>query len=240
MGYLSQKKYRLRERIFFISATVFMALVTGALLLNSEFSICGLNLFHFYCISWILFIGAVIAKKIVVSLFLGIVLVVNYVLLAMSANIFFSDTVKGDYQINISYDNIVKYNKPLSKGVLMLGQTSFAEYAVVNEEAPIMVIKVDLSLVDKSKRSLVFQSLNNFLMKQEVELVVLGNFEMPAWAKEFRDFIDISGLSVKNRLVFNKFLQVSSFYILGYNNVGVARITKSEADIETVIDYSIL
>lgn len=240
MGYLSQKKYKLREKVFFISATVFMALVTVALLLDSEFSIYGFNLFHFYCISWLLFIGAIIAKKFAISLLLGIILVINYVLLAMSANIFFSDTIRGDYHINISYNDISKYYKPLSKGVLMLGQTSFAEYTIINEEAPIMIVKVDLSSVDKEKYSLVLQSLNNFLVKQEVELLIVGDFEMPAWAKAFRDFVDVSGLSVKNRLIFKKFLQAPSFYILGYNNIGVRSIAKSGSDIEVAVDYNIL
>ncbi len=240
MGYLSQKKHKVREKVFFIAATVVMTLVTLALLINHEFSFLGLNLFHFYCISWLLLIGAVAARKLVIGILLGIILLVNYVLLAMSTNIFFSDSIKGDYHINVTYKGISEYDKVLSKGILMVGQTSFAEYAVINEEAPIMLIKVDLNSVDKDKYALVLQSLRNFVMKQNVELVVWGDFGVPAWSKVFRDFIDASGLSVKNRLIFYGFSKAPSFYILGYSNIGVNNITHIGSEVKATIDYNIL
>ncbi len=239
MGYLSQKKYKERENVFFVAASIIMVAVAFGLLLNPEFTFLNLNLFHFYCVGFIVFLAAVVAKKLVPILVLGLSLIVIYVLLAISGNIFFSDRVDGIYEAEIVFNNNLEIPSAMSKGVLVSDDKVLASYAVVNEEAPLMVIMVDFRGFDKAKYKALLKSLRKFVIKQDVEVVLLGDFGMPAWSRRFRKFTEASGLMVKNRFVFDGFFTPPQFYVLGYKEVGVKSITRKEKDWVVKISYNL-
>ncbi len=239
MGYLSQKKYKERENVFFVVVSIVMAAIAFLLLLNPEFTFFNLNLFHFYCIGFIAFLAAVVAKKLVPILVLGLSLVVIYVLLAISGNIFFSDRVNGGDEVEVTFNNDLEMPAALSKGVLVSDDKVLASYAVVNEEAPLMVIMVDFRGFAKDKYKTLLKNLRKFVIKQDVEVVLLGNFGMPAWSKHFRKFTEASGLMVKNRFIFDGFFSVPQFYVLGYKEVGVKSITRKGNNWIVKVSYNL-
>ena len=241
MGYLSQKKHKLRESVFYTTVSLLMAAVSVCFLVNPEFVFIGFNLFHFYCLACVFFVGAVFAKKIVPSLLLGTSFLVIYTLIAISGNIFLSDKVQGSYSVKVEYNNQEWYpDNVISKGVLMIKQQPFANYAVVNEEAPVMLIKVDLSEFGRGSYKAILKHLYEFVIKQGVEVVIFGDFGMPAWAKDFRKFVEYSGLTVKNRFVFDGIFRVPHFYVLGFNNIGIKDLKVLSDRISADISYNIL
>lgn len=240
MGYLNQKKRKERENIFFVAVSILMVSVSFLLLLNSEFTILHLNLFHFYCLGCVLFIGAICAKKILPMVVLGGSLLVVYVLLAISGNIFFSDKVAGKYEAKIEFNDSLEIRGALSKGVLVSGQKMIASYAMINEEAPLMVIMVDFRGISRNKYEPLLKNLHRFIMKQDTEVVLLGNFGMPAWSKTFRKFVEASGLTVKNRFIFDGIFSVPKFYVLGYKGVGIKDINRKDGKLSVYISYDIL
>ena len=240
MGYLSQKKLAARESVFFMLSSVIMSVFAVVLLVNPEFVFLGFNLFHFYCISVLLTIAALWAKKIVPLVVMSVVLVITYTLIAMSGNIFLSDKVKGNYVADIAFGEDSKLTGELSKGVVMSGKDTFASYAVINEEAPLMLIKVDLRGIEKKKYSAILRNLHKFVMQQDIEVVVFGDFGMPEWSKLFRRFTEVSGLAVKNRLVFKSLFDVPHFYVLGFNNIGIKDLSVGKKQIKVKVSYDIL
>lgn len=240
MGYLSQKKHAIRENIFFIAASVVMSFLAVALLINPEFVFLGFNLFHFYCLSILLAIGAVYSKRVIPSIVLLIVLIITYTLISISGNIFLSDKFKGEYTTEIEFGKESKFEGALNKGIIISGDDVFASYALINEEAPLMLIKVDMKDLPKRKYSGILRNLQKFVMQQDVEVVVYGDFGMPEWSKLFRRFTEVSGLTVKNRLIFDSFFAVPHFYMLGYNNVGINDLKVSNGEIKIKISYDIL
>lgn len=239
MGYLSQKKHRERENIFFAVASFVMVSISILLLINREFTFLWFNLFHFYCLGGILFVTAVIARKVVPILCLGSALVVIYVLLAISGNIFFSDKISGDYEIEIESKGNLDIAGTLSKGTLIAGNKIVASYAIVNEEAPLMVIMVDFRGIAKNNYKSMFKSLHKFVIKQDLEIVLVGNFGIPAWSKYFRRFIEASGMTVKNRFVFDNIIAPPQFYVLGYKGVGISDITQKNGNRVVKVSYKL-
>jgi len=240
MGYLSQKKNKVRLNVFFAGISLVSVFLVMLLLINPEFGFWGLNLFHFYCISILLFLIALFMQKWLPVAILGISALIIYVLIAMSGNLFFSDRLNGSYRITAEFNKFGISNDAITKGNLVADEKSFASYAVVNEDAPIMLIKVDFRNIDAKKYSVLLKSLHKFIIKQDIEVVLFGDFAMPSWSKVFRKFTEYSGMTVKNRFIFDSIGAVPSFYVLGYNNIGISDIEVQANEGKVVLDYNIL
>lgn len=184
---------------------------------------------------------AVIARKGLYVVLLGASLLINYVLLAISGNIFFSDKIADGYSVDIEFgDNKKLSARALSKGILVAEQKEFASYEIINENAPVMLVRVDFREIDPKKHAGLLKKLHRFIVKQNIEIIVYGNFEMPSWSKHFRKFTEATGLSVKNKFIFDGFFSVPKFYILGYSNVGIKDLKISDEKIKAEISYDIL
>ncbi|MBQ9235171.1 MAG: hypothetical protein IJ184_01720 [Alphaproteobacteria bacterium] len=243
MGYLSQKKHKIRETAVLQAAAALLALTAVILTINSEFTLLGLNIFHFYCLALIFWVAACKSRKIIPAVVLGCTAVVIYILLAIAGNIFLSDEYAGEHRRFIDTQDDWSATADI-KGSLLTGKYEFGRYAVINGDSPLLVLQVDLSGVARDKYPVLLKELSKFVIKQDMPAVVFGDFAMPAWAKEFRDFSESSGLKVKNRLIFGKngfnIFALPQFYILGFNHMGIADLKTAQGQVSFNVIYDIL
>lgn len=245
MGYLSQKKFKIRENISLHIAAVIFAIIALILFFNPEFTLFRLNLFHFYCLSIIFMIWAIAAHKIIPSLVIFIACVISYTQLSIAGNIFLSDNYNGSHSHNISYSDSLKINKADAKGELFFGKNEFAQYAIINGDSPLLIVRIDLAPLSRDKYSVILKELHKFIVKQDMPVVLFGNFNMPSWAKPFRRFSEYSGLNVKNRLIFSNskekgLFAIPHFYILGFSHMGIDNLRVHKGNISVNINYDII
>ena len=78
-----------------------------------------------------------------------------------------------------------------------------------------------------------FQALEDFVIKQDEPVVIIGRFGEPAWGKLMKELLQKTGLQVKNRMVlisnsssFSLF-HAPDFYALGFDNIGISDLETS-------------
>lgn len=245
MGYLSQKKHKIRENISLHIASLFFAIIALILFFNPEFTLFKINLFHFYCLSIIFLIWAIIARKLLPSLIILVACIICYTQLSIAGNIFLSDNYNGDYTHDISYTNSLKVDDADSKGELFFGKQEFAQYAIIKGDSPLMIVRINLTPLPHSKYSVILKELHKFIVKQDLPVVLFGDFNMPSWDKYFRRFCEYSGLKVKNRLIFSNatdsgFFAIPHFYILGFSHLGINKLHVGKDTISASVNYDIL
>ncbi len=239
MGYLKQKKQNYRKTIFFNIVSIAMLLLSFTMFTNPQLTFLRLNLFHFYCITWFLFIASIIAKRFIPSSILCIALIIFYTLISISSNIFISENYQGKHFIDIEYKPSKQLENTISKGFLILEKEIFASYSLVNNQAPISIIYVDFEKFDTQKHPLLLNELHKLIIRQTSNVIVIGNFAMPSWSLQFRKFTEDTGLKVKNRFIFNSLFSVPHFYILGFNNVGINQLNIKNETISAQISYDV-
>ena len=239
MSYLKQKKHNYRKTVFFNIVSITMLLLSFILFANPLITFLQLNLFHFYCLTWFLFIASVITKKIIPSSILCIALIIFYTLISISGNIFISENYHGKHSIEIEYKPSKKLENTILKGFLILGKDVFASYYLVNAQAPITIIYTNFENFDTKKHPILLNELHKFINKQTANVIVMGNFAMPSWSPLFRKFTEDTGLKVKNKFIFNSFFSVPHFYILGFNNIGINQLKIKDATISAQISYDV-
>ncbi len=245
MGYLSQKKHKFREAVILYIASIVFAIIALVLFLQPEFTLFKINLFHFYCLSIIFFIWAIISRKLLPSIVIGITCIITYTQLSIAGNIFLSDDYNGDYTYNITYTDSLQVDAPITKGKLFLYKQEFAQYAVINSDAPLLVVRISLNDLPDHTYPTILKELNKFIVKQDIPVVLFGDFNMPSWAHSFRNFSEYSGLKVKNRLIFanaqnHGLFAVPHFYILGYSHLGISNLKTAKKSFSAQINYSLL
>ena len=94
-----------------------------------------------------------------------------------------------------------------------------------------MIINVDFSQMTPAEEALVFNSMNEFVLEQNIPVIIVGNFGISSWKEVFSGFLRQSGMEVKNRVIlsdgksfFNPLVK-PSIYLLGYKTLGVEQIS---------------
>ena len=249
MGYLSQKKHQIREILFLNVTSIILTLFTLFSLTNANFDIYFPNLFHLYLFSFILFIYSLAVKKIKTSLIFLMLFIINYTALSASGNIFLSDSYDGDNKFELTFDDTTDingnfYGAKTSTGTLILANNITASYIKITEKTPMTIIKVDLKGLETKLRKKILNQLRLFIIKQDNPVILFGDFGVPAWNRYLRKFIIQSRLVVKNNLLFTKnnkynFLSMPSFYILGFNDMGIENIEIKNTGKKQTIDFDI-
>lgn len=234
MGYLSQKKYESRKNIFLCVMMVIMLLLTCAAFVNPGFCVGFFNLFHLYCLSAGILIYALWEKSYKPAAFFAIILLINYTSLAATSNIFLSDKFDGRESVRLNFNPKWQFLTK-SAELIPVEKISFTKSAkkqnavavmLLDRETPLTIISVDLKKTPKSSYPKMFKLLQDAIIKQDNPVIIFGDFGIPAWNKHFKKFLQSSGLSVKNRLMFTdkNFLKPSNFYILGFREMGLSDI----------------
>lgn len=245
MGYLSQKKHKIRENIALNCISVICAIMAAILFKYPEFVLFKLNLFHFYCIIILLLIWAIAARKWLPATVVGIACAVCYIQLSISGNIFISDKYDGEHFHHIEYTNNLQIDDAKGKGGLFFGKQEFAQYAIISGMSPLLIVKVDLGELPHEKYAVILKELHKFVVKQDMPVVMMGNFNMPSWAKVFRRFSEYSGLKVKNRIIFANakeqgFFAIPHFYILGFGHLGIKNLQVDKKKMSFDVEYDII
>lgn len=247
MGYLSQKKHELRKNIFLHVMTVLMLILTAGAFANPGFHFGFFNLFHLYCLSIVIFVYALWMKKFKQALLFGLVLLVNYTLLASAANIFLSDRFRGTHDLSLTFNTQEVFTKSfarediLSAGSLVLAGKYIVPFVILKTPSPITLVRIDFLKAPKREYGLIFNHLQEFILRQDNPVIIFGDFGIPSWNRIFKNFLQSSELTVKNKLLFtgNNFLKPSDFYVLGFREMGISKIKAAGKGNGIIVDMDI-
>ena len=238
MGYLSQKKHQFRENLLLNVTSIVLTFFTLFSLANSGFDIVFPNLFQLYVLSFIMLIYSAIVKKYKICLIFMMLFIINYTALSSSGNIFLSDFYDGNKKIELTFNNHSDVSgkfgdAKINKGALVFADNITAPYIKIENENPMMIIKVNLRNIKTKLRKKVLNQLAHFITKQDNPVVLFGDFGVPSWNRYLRKFTIQARLTIKNKILFTnnsayKFFSLPSFYILGFNNMGVDNIKISD------------
>ena len=251
MGYLSQKKHQKRENFFLWLLAVFVMTITAVSIFYPKFD--AKYLFYLYCLTGILFVYAGWVKKYKFALFFVTIFIINYTSIAAYANIFISDDFDGAQSLEITFDPDTPLSENFSKehiissGKIILANQYTLPYITIDRNNPLTIIRVNLLNVNFSEYDVLFKHLNEFIIKEDNPVIVFGNFGIPAWSLPFKKFLDVSNLTVKNRLIFNdgvdfNFFSNLGFYVLGFKDMGISEISRENADnnsIKFIISFNL-
>ena len=217
----------------------FVALLSLLSFWYPGFNIIFFNLFHLYIVSFCLIVYSIFIRRYKIAGFFALFFMINYTTLSSSTNLFFPDTFVGSRNIelnfasNVDLSNYFHENKEAS-GAIIIAKEFVAPYVIIKENNSLLtLVKVDFIGADKKQYSQIFSQLHQFIVKQDNPVIIFGEFGIPAWDKSFKEFLNLSGLAVKNELIFtNKshynFFTTPSFYILGFQEMGVSRTKISD------------
>lgn len=283
MGYLSQKKKQERIGVFLSAAVILVALFTVAVFTGAASRLFpGLLDWYFqYYLLMLAVLGyALYTRYFWHALLMALFLLVNYVSLSSSSNLFFNIEGNGSNSLNIIYQNQVKNAAPViavagNKGADIIAINPLAplnnivneSYRLFHEDADlsnsfilsasepvhagtvrftprqkasyvtitkndhdIMVINVDFSKMKPGEEKVIFKNLTEFVLAQNVPVIIVGDFGLPSWREPFQEFLTDTGLEVKNRIIlsdgkylFNPFAR-PTINVLGYKALGLERI----------------
>ena len=249
MGYLSQKKHQIRENIFlYVMALLFAGLSIFSISCPG-FKIVFFNLFHLYLFSFALMVYALIVKKYKPAIIFCLVFIISYATLSSSVNLFISDKFQGVNNINLVYDSKKSLAEEFSKGIVSSGAIILADkfispYVTIDKNSPVTIIRVNLNDAKYEQYPVIFKHLRQFIIKQDNPVILFGDFGVPSWNRYLRKFIIQTRLIVKNNLLFTKnnsynFLSSPSFYILGFNDMGVENIEIKNTNGQQTIDFDV-
>lgn len=240
MGYLSQKKKYARESRFLYAASIVFCLLTIVAFLPEN--IMGIKswLFQIYLLNLLVFVYALIIRRFFYAVLLALLLVLNYFQIATAAQVFFNAKVNSDAEFTVEYapHDVLKVASAevLRQGHLVLNDKNIAPFAAIDKDGHILtLIRVDLRKSSIRNRSIALRQLQNFISEQDEPVVVYGDFGLPAWSYEMKQFLEATRLEVKNRLLFTDFgsrfnlLRAPGFYILSFQNIGIEDIAVSFA-----------
>ena len=249
MGYLSQKKHQIRENLFLNVSSVVLALFTLFSLMAINPDVVFPNLFHLYLLSFLMIGYSFFVKKYKISLIFVMLFIINYTALSASGNIFISDSYEGDRKIKLTFDStsdvIGNFNDvETSSGFLILSDNSIVPYVKILGDKPMIIIKLDLSKIKTKKREKILKQLQTFVIKQDNPVILFGDFGVPSWNRNLRRFITQTRLSVKNKILFTKnfsynIFSMPSFYVLGFNDMGIDNIKITDSAKEKRIEFDI-
>lgn len=247
MGYFSQRKKHARENMFMAVSLFVIAIIYSVIWFDSEANAVvrffrGWQ-FHFYLFNIFLLLYTLYHRKIVYSVIAVSLLLLNYMSLAKTARLFINDSNESPQKIEITYkkgiqgydnininDDIILHRQgkaDLSPNI-DVAFTTFEKYNQV-----FTLISVDFSEVSTAEKVTAFNNLSRFVDLQDNPVIIIGDFGVPSWAPLFRNFLDKTELSVKNKILFTDgqksiaLFQTPSINILAYNNVGIQKLTFS-------------
>jgi hypothetical protein len=249
MGYLRQKKQRIRINIFLSTMSFILTLLTVLVLLKPGILSGAFNIFHLYCLSGLLFVYALFVRHFRHAVLFGLIFAIGYTALSSHGNIFCSEKFNGNKELELlfapdeDWSTALKADK-IAGGTLVVAHHYVVPYIMVDKEARVTLLKVDFRGAKKSEYPLIFNHLQEFVLTRDNPVIVFGEFGLPFWSKDFSRFLETSGLQIKNRLVFtqnSKFniFSVPDFYVLGFRNMGIRDIQVTPPKVRTVVSYSL-
>lgn len=115
MGYLSQKKKQQRINVFLNISVFLIALFSISILSGSSSSSSHFVLwqFQYYLLILGVFVYSLFARYFIHAFFIGLFIIINYVSLSSSSNVFFNVEGLGSKELNVVYLNKLKDITPI-------------------------------------------------------------------------------------------------------------------------------
>ena len=88
-----------------------------------------------------------------------------------------------------------------------------------------------------------YHNLEKFITLQNGPVIIVGDFGIPSWNLLFKEFLNNTDLSVKNRILFTdgktsfRFWFVPSLNILGFDNLGIEKISMQNGKFDIRLNY---
>lgn len=129
----------------------------------------------------------------------------------------------------LSTSNVIISKYPyISSGEILLSPNGRASFAELNMDMQrMMIITLDFSRLTYTEKKTSLKNLAEFINMQDIPVVVVGQFGLVAWSKNFLSFLEKTKLEVKNKAilsdghrVFNP-LSIPSINILAYKDFGI-------------------
>ncbi len=280
MGYLSQKKKEERIDLFLNGALVVAAVCSFFMLFDTTGALWEhFHRWHFqyYLLLQGLCLYALYQKRWGRGSIFILLILINFVSLSSSSNIFMNTPSEGTTELKIIYQNhaqeassIIKdayandgdilalnaeqelqpvyddnyrlYHEDAGFGPSLIltdlppeqsGKVSFAPnrqasyVSVTKNGQKIMILNIDFSNLKKEEAATVYKNLEEFVLAQNIPLIIVGDFGLPTWIPLVKNFMITTGLEVKNRLIlsngrqrFNLFA-LPTINLMGYKALGL-------------------
>lgn len=241
MGYLNQKKSQGRMRLILNTAVVVFGLLVFALLFGndkSDFSFTvNLWALHIY-VGLVIFTAlALLFRRWIYATIFAVFLIFNYFIIGATVNIFNNVKIIDGFDFDLTYlkntnDSEAMFNGDVERfGLIKLSPKTKANYQITRQNnEDLMIIDVNFSKMKPENRHIVFDNLAEFVLKQNIPVILLGDFGIPAWSETFHNFLEKTELKVKNSIIlcdgetrYNIF-NYPSINLLAYKNVGINQI----------------
>ncbi len=228
---------------------------------------------YYYILALGIFIYSLFHRFVCFSILSFLVFVVSYFVLESSANIFNNVAYDSTNKISVLYGREVtnktkfidtyqevanfisisgKKNEFISidrnflkKGVVSLSSKRKADFILSQlSDKGVMFVAIDFKGIHLNEIDIVFNNLAQFVNLQGCPVVILGDFGIPVWTSQFKDFLNKTHLEVKNRIIWggNKYLfnpfAVPTINVLGYKEMGLNEIrflSKKAADASPIL-----
>lgn len=118
-----------------------------------------------------------------------------------------TDVIDDNYRLfhddaDLSKSFILTNNPVIRSGTVRFTPGQTASYLIVSKYGrEIMIINVDFSQMTPTEESLVFKNMNEFVLEQNIPVIIVGNFGISSWKEVFSGFLRQSGMEVKNRVI---------------------------------------
>ena len=117
-------------------------------------------------------------------------------------------------------------------GELMLSPQGRAGFVQLNfGGTKLIFISLDLLSPSYPEKQIALKNLEQFINAQNIPVIIVGRFGMPAWSFDFMRFLEKTGLEVKNHILlsngetlFNPFV-APSLMVLAYKDFGIRDIS---------------
>lgn len=228
---------------------------------------------YYYVLALGIFIYSLFHRFVCFSILSFFVFVISYFVLESSANIFSNVAYDSTNKISVLYGRQVtnktkfidtyedlanfisisgKKNEFISidrdflkKGVVSLSAKRKADFILSQlSDKGVMFVAVDFKGIRLDEIDIVFNNLAQFVNLQGCPVVILGDFGIPVWTSQFKDFLDKTHLEVKNRIIWggNRYLfnpfTVPTINVLGYKEMGLNKIrflSKKAAEVSPIL-----
>lgn len=239
MGYFSKRKKYERESLVLKISGIILIILAALTLFFDKIPFVGEiknYLYQIYLFNVLVFLFALFLRRgsYVVTFFC--LLILNYTQISSYANVFLNSQVDGDHHLSVRYEasNPLYINNHsaiiLRSGHFNLGNANKADFVTIDKNDNVYTL-INVDFTKPEVRA--FQALEDFVIKQDEPVVIIGRFGEPAWGKLMKELLQKTGLQVKNRMVlisnsssFSLF-HAPDFYVLGFDNIGISDLETS-------------
>ena len=137
-----------------------------------------------------------------------------------------------EYNYSASADDnnlIVTPHRVMRSGEVLVSNAGRAGFADIElEYKPLMLVTFDFAKLSDVERRTALKNLATFINMQDTPVVAVGDAGIESWSRDFRNFMEKTGLEVKNRVIMGdglRYWRVPTVNVLAYRDFGVKNLS---------------